>query len=125
MKRNIQRLCITEQAVVQAEALDTLRNGLGDVPGANIIERAAFEISDRMVSLDDSLMSGDLSAVAQKARRLAGIADNLGMVHFAKIARDLEFCVEGNDLVAVAAVSRRLMRIGESSVFKVVDLAQA
>lgn len=124
MTRRIQKLAITEQAVIHVEALETLRNGLGDVPSVTVIERAAFEVSDRLVSLDDALMAGDLQGVAERARRLAGIADNLGMTKFAMIARDLASCVVANDLVAVASVSRRLMRVGEASVFQVIDVAR-
>lgn len=125
MHTNVRQIRPRETAIIHSETIDMLRDSLGDGPGQHVVERAAFEISDRLAGMEEALLTGDLAAVRAKAKHLAGIGDNLGMVQFAKIARDLEFCIDSRDFVAVAAISRRLLRVGEDSVFSVVDLVNA
>ena len=125
MRQNIRSLRLSEQAFVQREAIDILKTSLGAGPSRDVIERAAFEVSDRLVTLEEALLAGDLDAVAQMAARLSSIADNIGMAQFAMVARDLQACVAAQDYNAIAAVSRRLQRVGEASVFTVVDMADA
>lgn len=125
MRHKIRSLRLSEKAFVRSEAIDVLKSSLGAEPSRDIIERAAFEVSDRMVSLEEALIHGDLEEVARLACRLASIADNIGMAQFSTIARALNGCIEAQDFNAIAAVSRRLQRVGEASVFAVVDMADA
>lgn len=125
MRQNIRSLRLSEQAFVQREAIDILKASLGDGASRDVIERAAFEVSDRLVTLEEALIAGDLGAVTRMAARLSSIADNIGMEQFAAVARDLKACVQAQDYNAIAAVSRRLQRVGEASVFTVVDMTDA
>lgn len=41
------------------------------------------------------------------------LAQKFGFGHLSRVAQDVKFCVDGNDLVAVASTFQRLLRVGE------------
>ena len=45
-----------------------------------------------------------------------------GFGHLSRVAQDVKFCVDGNDLVAVSSTFQRLLRVGEQSLFAIWDM---
>ncbi|MEM6618311.1 MAG: hypothetical protein AAF631_03325 [Pseudomonadota bacterium] len=125
MTRSVEILRPWEAATVAPEAVATLQQSLGTGPSRDVIERAAFEVTDGLCALDAALTAGQMGEVSRQASRLAAMSDNIGMVKFASVARDLGTALEAGDFNAIAAVSRRLHRLGEASIFTVVDMAVA
>ena len=120
---NVQPLHIRETPVIAKDTINSLKSTLGLEPSRDIVERAAFEVSDRLSRLEHTLLTGELNKTAKLATSLVGISQQIGMDTFARIASDLVTALNNHDYVAVAAVSRRLIRQGEESLFTVVDYA--
>jgi hypothetical protein len=120
---NVRRLQIREAPFVETEKLNSLQNALGREPSRDIVERAAYELSDRLHRLEVALYNGDLVQTAKLSSGLIGISEQIGLCTFARIAKDLVDAINHTDIVAIAAISNRLIRHGEESLFKVVDYA--
>ena len=54
------------------------------------------------------------------AFRLASLSEQVGLADFARVARDLGACLAVGDRIATGAVSARLLRLGEDSLFSVI-----
>ena len=50
------------------------------------------------------------------------LAQKFGFGHLSRVAQDVKFCVDGNDLVAVSSTFQRLLRVGEQSLFAIWDM---
>ena len=50
------------------------------------------------------------------------LSQKFGFGHLSRVAQDVKFCVEGNDLVAVSSTFQRLLRVGEQSLFAIWDM---
>ncbi|MEM7440925.1 MAG: hypothetical protein AAF393_15105 [Pseudomonadota bacterium] len=121
---NVRTLMPVEYAPIQLDALDLLKSNLGEGVGQDVISRAAEAVVDRMDQLETALDRDDLPEVAKLSRRLARIADHIGMHKFARIAEDLEACAKAADRNALAAISGRLQRVGQLNVCDVVHLSE-
>ena len=118
---NVQFLNINEPSVVEPTAIVSLQNALGVESSRDVVERAAFEVSDRLSRLEYTLMSGDLQGTAKIAAGLVSISQQIGLSRFAKVADDLVGAIKNNDFVAVAAISNRLLRQGEAALFDAIN----
>lgn len=123
MAARISRLALREPAVVDRDAIELLKRNLGAGQGLAVIERAAFDLSERLGQLEAALYAGELERVARIARFVTRAAGELGLVRMATVAGDLVRVIEAQDFVATAAVCRRLLRVGEASLYHAVDLA--
>ena len=50
------------------------------------------------------------------------LSQKFGFGHLSRVAQDVKFCVDGNDLVAVSSTFQRLLRVGEQSLFAIWDM---
>jgi hypothetical protein len=50
------------------------------------------------------------------------LAQKFGFGHLSRVAHDVKFCVDMNDLVAVSSTFQRLLRVGEQSLFAIWDM---
>ena len=108
---------------IQYEAMELLLQNLGPKASRDVIERAVFEISGRMSNLQKALSEGELGHVRTIALRLTAISRQIGLVEFSDVATDLVQCIGRNDITATYAVAARLIRLGESSLFRAVRFA--
>ena len=46
-------------------------------------------------------------------------AQKFGFGHLSRVAQDVKLCVDGNDLVAESSTFRRLLHVGEQSLFAI------
>lgn len=120
-KQKISTLRLREKPVLETTALNTLKTTLGQGQSRDIVERAACEVSDRLSRLDSALSNGDLARAAKIAGGLIGISEQIGLRSFAVVARDLVGAIHANDYVAIAAISRRLIRQGDANLFHAID----
>ncbi|WP_083225437.1 hypothetical protein [Neptunicoccus sediminis] len=122
MKKNkVERLMLTERAALEKTALDTLQTSLGQGQSREVVERAACEVSDRLNSLEAALSNGDLAAAGRLANSLIAISRQIGLISFAQVAGDLAGAIDNNDYVAIASISRRLIRQADATLFQALD----
>lgn len=108
-----------EQPTLDTARLGVLRQALGDKRCREIVEEVVFHLSDRMASLKVALESEDLAEAQTLTSRLASLSEQVGLIDFARVARDLSRCLGTGDVHATGAVAARLMRLGEDSLFAV------
>ena len=85
------------------------------------MERAAFEVSDRLSRLEYALMNGDLQSTSKIAAGLVSISEHIGLSKFAKVADNRVSAIADKDFVAVAAISNRLLRQRELALFDAIN----
>lgn len=108
-----------ENAVVDTARILVLRKSLGDQRCREVIDEVVFHLSDRLGLLQSALERGDIVETGALTGRLASLSEQVGLADFARVCRDLLFCVERGDATATAAVGARLFRLGEESLFSV------
>ncbi len=79
-----------------------------------------FHLTDRLGMLRVALGEGRDADAQAIAARLAGLSEQVGLADFARVARDLDACLARGDRIATGAVSARLLRLGEESLFSVI-----
>ncbi len=124
MKSNIVPLRHLEAPAVQTEALYSLQASLGMNECRNVIERAVFELSDRLWLLQKALHDAEMKEVKRIARSLVAISAQIGLTEFSLVASDLADCIARGDIVSIGAVSARLIRVGERSLFLAVQFPE-
>ena len=50
------------------------------------------------------------------------LAQKFGLRHLSRVAQDVKFCVDRNDLVVVSSTFQQLLRVGEQSLFAIWDM---
>ena len=64
----------------------------------------------------------DYDSLRDSLDRVVTLAQKFGFGHLSRVAQDVKFCVDGNDLVAVSSTFQRLLRVGEQSLFAIWDM---
>ncbi len=123
MTARIAPLAYRDMPNIQYEAMLILRENLGSEASRDVIERAVFEVSDRLCKLELALYDRDFDTVQTLAVGLIAISCQIGLVEFADVASDLVFCIDCKEMTATHAVAARLLRLGESSIFQAVQFA--
>jgi hypothetical protein len=123
MKNNIVPLECGENPNINLEAIHVLQTSLGIEPSRDVIERAAFEISDRLFRLELALHDDNLALASRLAVSLIGVSAQIGLLAFSDVARDLSRCIARQDTIAIQAVSARLLRLGDTSLFTAVEFS--
>lgn len=109
-----------EDAELDRSRIHLLRQSLGDQRCREVVSEVVFHLTDRLGLLQTALDDGDLGEAQSLASRLAGLSEQVGLSDFARVARDLVGCLAVGDEIATAAVSARLGRLGEDSLFSVI-----
>ena len=64
----------------------------------------------------------DYDSLRDSLDSVVTLAQKFGFGHLSRVAQDVKFCVDGNDLVAVSSTFQRLLRVGEQSLFAIWDM---
>jgi len=123
MTTNVIPLGFSEAPLVHCDAIETLQASLGQEPGRDVVERAVFEISDRLCKLELAFHAGDMEVVGRVSASLVCMSTQIGLLVFADVARGLAIAIGENQPVTAAALAWRLLRLGETSLFCAVELA--
>lgn len=119
MEAKLYSLPAHEDAALDRSRIQLLRQSLGDQRCREVVSEVVFHMTDRLGVLQTALAAGDLADAKTVANRLAGLSEQVGLSDFSRVARDLANCLASGDVNATAAVSARLTRLGEDSLFSV------
>ena len=64
----------------------------------------------------------DYDSLRDSLDSVVTLSQKFGFGHLSRVAQDVKFCVDGNDLVAVSSTFQRLLRVGEQSLFAIWDM---
>lgn len=104
------------------DRLVALYADLGEAGAEQVMCRAMEELAQRLTEIQRFVDEGNVAGMTRSARLLIKAAERIGMLTFARVARDLLRTTEAADGVAQAATLARLVRIGDRSVSAVWDL---
>lgn len=124
MKNLVVPLRHTDVPALQTDALYSLQAALGEDQSKDVIERAVYELSDRLWMLERAMHDNELDEVKRIAKGLIGISAQIGLTEFSLVASDLVDCIQSKDDIAIASVSARLVRVGERSLFMAVQFPE-
>ena len=109
-----------EDPKLDTSRIIVLRQSLGDRRCREVVEEVVFHLTDRLGMLRVALEEGNYAEARTIAARLASLSEQVGLADFARVSRDLGVCLAEDDRNATGAVSARLLRLGEDSLFSVI-----
>ncbi len=112
-----------EQILFDPASIATLRRSRGEERAREIVEEVIFHLTDRLGLLSQAMNAGDRPLARALAGRLAAASEQVGLVGFARVARDLGACLARGDAAAAAAVAARLDRMADRAICRLLDHA--
>ncbi|WP_417250420.1 hypothetical protein [Celeribacter sp.] len=110
---------------VDRERLDQLYVRLGTSGADGVVSRAMEELAVRLARVAKCHEKGDLAELRRAARSMVAISEQIGMMTFAAVAKDVSGLALTDDGTALAATVERLTRIGENSLLAIWDIQGA
>jgi hypothetical protein len=118
---NLVAIDLREPSAIDTDAIQVLKKDVGERRCRSIIDSIIFEITDILCRVETSVKTDDVAALKSDLTRLAELSARAGLVCIADIATDLSACVDSADFAGTAAVSARLIRVGEDSLFALIE----
>ncbi|AZL59788.1 hypothetical protein EI545_13650 [Tabrizicola piscis] len=97
------------------DAVAEIYRNLGAPTAEVMVTRALRELALTMAGIVEKVREQDLRDLARHLTRLQRLADDIGLVSLAKVAGDVQTCLERADSTAFSAVWARLLRVAERS----------
>lgn len=95
---------------------------MGQARAEEVITLSVDNLWRGLGAMGQAQASSNFETMAEQARGLSQIADNLGLWLFAKVARDVEACARRQDVPALSGCLNRLQRVADQSISTVWDL---
>ncbi len=110
-----------ENVQLDSDRLTELFVQLGNTGAEDVVCRAMEELAVRLSDIESFYWHGEFAKVSKGARGTIAIAEQIGLMGMAKVARSVVHAVAHSDATAIAATVSRLVRIGEKSLTAVWD----
>ena len=85
-----------------------------------------FDVVEDIVRIlgraETQYLKTDYDSLRDSLDSVVTLSQKFGFGHLSRVAQDVKFCVDGNDLVAVSSTFQRLLRVGEQSLFAIWDM---
>jgi len=117
----VHRLVAAESAVIDKSILTKLRLRDGERKTRDFIDLMIFEATDTMCQIETALNAQQDVKALELTKELIRISASSGMICMNDVAYDLTDCIESKNEVASKAVLARLLRVGEESLFTLID----
>ncbi len=118
-------LATHERPELDDSAVTELRQMMGESRFQEVVEESAFQLIEKLCQIEKAVNARAFEDVFRLSKRVSLMSIQVGMEDFAHVAEDLQACSETGDLVAIEAVAARLSRVGEASLFSVLQLADS
>lgn len=116
------KLAHDESVRLDRSQLEVLYQSLGPVGADKVVNHALEEISISLSRGVKEYREARLKDLRATVRGLAAVAQQVGMMTLARVARDVQELSATHDAAALGATMARLQRIGETSLVAVWDL---
>lgn len=114
---------IEEGVRVDPDRVLRLAAQLGRIDAVHLIAATSQDLAEHFARIELAMRRRQPEQVGWAAVEVERLADQVGMIGLARVARDLQQCCRRDDRAAQEAVAARLMRIGERSLSAMVGLA--
>ncbi|MGH1367882.1 MAG: hypothetical protein ACRBCL_04640 [Maritimibacter sp.] len=115
------KMSIEESVRLDRDQIEVLYRQLGPVGADKVVNHALEELAVMLSRIGKQYRESEFDALFSGARALAAVAQQIGMILLARVARDVEQLARSGDDVALGAVVARLERIGDQSLVAVWD----
>lgn len=122
MQDQVIRITAQESALVDTTAVMGLQQSLGTLRCQEMVEDAIYQITTRLAKLERAVRADDFETATDAARTLIGLTTRIGLLRMSVVASDLCEVLALRDETAIGAVTARLVRLGEDSLFTLVRL---
>ena len=122
MSDQVVRITAQESALVDTSAVFGLQQRLGTARCQEMVEDAIYQITERLAVLERAVRQEDMDRALDAARTLIGLTTRIGLLRMSVVSSDLCEVIADGDRNAVGAVTARLVRLGEDSLFTLVRL---
>lgn len=117
------RLPARDTVLVDMEAVFTLRRGMAPLEFSEAIELVMFTLTRDLAVIERAAIDDEFERVRIIAQGLQDLSKEVGLMRLASVASDLVQVATANDPAAVGAITGRLVRLGEESLFSLVSVA--
>ena len=114
-------LCLCEASAIDTTVVQEMKRVLGERRSRTVIDGAVFEITEGLCAIERLVNGREYQDLDARTCRLIELATQVGLICMADVAADLLDCIEGQDDVAMSAVTYRLIRHGEEGLFALID----
>lgn len=116
------KLAYDETVRLDRSQLEVLYQSLGPIGADKVVNHALEEISISLTRAVKEYRTGHLDELRATVRGVVAVAQQVGMMTLARVARDVQELTGTHDAAALGATVARLERIGEHSLVAVWDL---
>ena len=119
---NVIVLCPQEVITLDVCPVQSFRDALGDEPLGFWAEDAVEEMVVCLASVEAAWAAGEFRRLNIGVHKVVGLAERTGLKDVASVARVLADLLKDNDAPAIAAVTARLVRVGEASLVTLLEI---
>jgi len=119
-------LRVAESGFVDFEIVEALKASVGHERYQEIVEDVVFSLTEKITSMMNNAREREFGTAERQAAKIGVIARQIGLKDVASIAAAAQDCASRSEYTALSAVSVRLARVAERSLFLVIEFdAQA
>jgi len=122
--KHLTYLKLSEGVHLDQDRLEDLAVKLGPSGAEDVVCRAMEELAMRMTYAERCRVEMRYDEMNVAAQGIIALAEQVGMLKLANVARDVVNANAAEDRIALAAVAARLLRIGERSLSEIWDLQE-
>ncbi len=119
---NVIVLCPQEVITLDVDPVESFRDALGDEPLGFWAEDAVEEMVVCLASIEAAWAAGEFRRLSIGVQKAIGLAERTGLHDVASVARVLSDLLKSEDTTAIAAVTARLVRVGETSLATLLEI---
>jgi len=118
---NVVAFNTTEPSAIDTDPIQRLKRELGEKRCRSIVDGMIFDVTESLCKLERLIIEEEFEAVEFLLDNVADVSSQLGLVCLTDVAADLKDCIKAENWVSVASVSARLIRLGEDSLFSLIE----
>lgn len=118
---NVVAFNTSEASAIDIDPIQRLKRELGEKRCRAMVDNMIFEVTDALCKIERLLLLKDVAEAGVLLDRVIEVSGQLGLVCLTDVAVDLQDCIDARNWVSVAAVSGRLIRLGEDSLFSLIE----
>ena len=117
----VHRFVAVEHVVIDKSVLTRLRLRDGERKSRDFIDQMIFQTTDKLCRIEQLIKAGKQVEALEEVKNLIRVSAGCGMICLNDVAYDLVDCLMTGDNTATQAVLGRLLRLGEDSLFALID----
>ena len=122
MQDQVIRITAQDTALVDTSAVNGLQQSLGTLRCQEMVEDTIYQITERLSKLERAVREDEYEAAGVAVDVLVELTAKIGLGRMSVVASDLSHLLTNRETVAISAVTARLVRLGEDSLFTLVRM---